>query len=67
MIDELFEQNTIGAAVESIEDLGIDGGGAEPDMRLWCGSLCGVFLTYGAVLTDTGWDIIGTTGPITMS
>lgn len=67
LIDELFEQNTIGAAVASIEDLRIDGGRAELDMRLWCGSLCGVFLTYEAELTDTAWDILGTTGPIAIS
>lgn len=67
LIDDLFEQNTIGAAVASVEDLRIDGGRAELDMRLWCGSLCGVFLTYEAVLTDTGWDILGTTGPVAMS
>ena len=67
LIDDLFEQNVVGAAVASIEDLRIDGERAELDMRLWCGSLCGVFLTYEAVLTDTGWDILGTTGPIAIS
>ena len=67
LIYELFEQNTTGAAVASIEDLRMSGERAELDMRLWCGSLCGVFLTYEAELTDTGWDILGTTGPIATS
>ena len=65
-ITELFDQNTLGA-VASIEDLRIDGERAELDMRLWCGSLCGVFLTYEAELTDAGWELLGTTGPIAMS
>ncbi len=66
-IDELFEQNTAGVAVANIEDVRIDGESAELDMRLWCGSLCGVFLTYEAELRNTGWEIVGTTGPIAIS
>ena len=67
VIDELFDQDTTGTAVASVEDRRIDGERAELDMRLWCGSLCGVFLTYEAELTDAGWEILGTTGPIAVS
>ncbi|MDH3679923.1 MAG: hypothetical protein OEV40_08245 [Acidimicrobiia bacterium] len=66
-IDELFRQNATGTAVASIDDLRVEGERAELDMRLWCGSLCGVFLTYEAELTDAGWEILGTTGPIAVS
>jgi len=40
-ISELFDQNTLGTAVASIEDV--------------------------RELTDTGWEILGTTGPIAVS
>lgn len=66
-IDQLFDASPSGVAVVSIEALRIDRSRAEIDMRLWCGSLCGVFLTYEAELTDVGWAILGTTGPIAVS
>ena len=66
-IDDHFDQQTIGVAVASIDDVRVDGDRAEIEMRLWCGSLCGVFLTYEAILGSAGWEIIGTTGPIAMS
>lgn len=66
-IAELFDQNTLDVAVVSIDDMRVDGSAAELDMRLWCGSVCGVFLTYEAELTDGGWEIVGTAGPIAVS
>ena len=54
-------------AVVVIEDLRIDGDAAEVEMRLWCGNVCGVYLTYGAGLGDDGWTITGPTGPIAAS
>ena len=67
MIADLFAGDATGITVASIEDLRIDDGRAELDMNLWCGSLCGVFLTYEAQLSDAGWQILGTVGPIAMS
>ena len=58
---------THSVAVASMDDVRFDGERAEIEMRLWCGSLCGVFLTYEAVLGSAGWEILGTTGPIAMS
>ena len=66
-IDRLFDEAPQRVAVVSVEDLHIAGQRAELDMRLWCGSLCGVFLTYRAELTERGWEILGTTGPIAVS
>ncbi len=66
-IGRLFDKMTQGVAVVSVDDVRIDGNTAETDMRLWCGSLCGVFLTYEATLTERGWEIVGTTGPIAVS
>ena len=67
MIEDLFARNATGIAVTSIEDLRVDNDRAELDVNLWCGSLCGVFLTYEAQLSDAGWEIVGTVGPIAMS
>ena len=66
-IADHFDQQTIGVAVASIDDVRVDGDWAEIEMRLWCGSVCGVFLIYEAILGYAGWEIIGTTGPIAMS
>ena len=66
-IAEHFDGETIGVAVAAINDVRIDDDRAEIEMQLWCGSLCGVFLTYEAVLGSSGWEIVGITGPIAMS
>lgn len=66
-IKTLFEASPAGVAVVSIEGVLILDDRAEVEMRLWCGSLCGVFLTYEAILQDGGWEITGITGPIAMS
>lgn len=65
-IEEHFAQSA-GVAVAVIDGVRIDGERAELDMRLWCGSLCGVFLSYEAVRGPAGWEITGTIGPIAMS
>ena len=70
----LFEASTEASAVSpglpavvSIGDVRIAGGRAELDLSLWCGSVCGVFLTYEVVATDGGWEVTGTVGPIAVS
>ncbi len=66
-IEALFEESPAGVAVVSVEDVLVLDDRAEVELRLWCGSLCGVFLTYEAVPDDSGWNIVGTTGPIAVS
>ncbi len=36
-------------------------------MSLWCGGLCGTWLTYRVDLVDGEWQVIGTEGPIAVS
>ena len=67
MIDKLFDANEPGVAVVTVGGLRVEDGRAEVDMELWCGSLCGVFLTYEAVEADGAWTITGPTGPIAVS
>ncbi len=66
-IGVLFEESPAGVVVVSVEDVLLLDDRAEVELRLWCGSLCGVFLTYQAVPLDSGWNIVGTVGPIAMS
>ncbi len=66
-IEVLFEESPAGVAVVSVENILLLDDRAEVELRLWCGSLCGVFLTYQAVPLDGGWNIVGTIGPIAMS
>jgi hypothetical protein len=54
-------------AVVRIEDIRIDADQAEIDLGLWCGTLCAVYLTYGAEFDADEWTITGITGPIAMS
>jgi hypothetical protein len=61
-IKALFEESPAGAAVISVERVLMLDDRTDIGMRLWCGFLCGVFLTYEAVLQDGGWDIIGPPG-----
>lgn len=63
----LFDETPPGVAVLSIDRLLMLDDRAEIELSLWCGSLCGVYLTYEAAPTDAGWDILGTTGPIAVS
>ena len=60
-------QSALSVAVVSVDDIRIDDGTAEIDMGFWCGSLCGIWLTYAAELIDGAWMITGTTGPIAVS
>ena len=66
-IGVLFEESPTGVAVVSVEDILLLDDRAEVELRLWCGSLCGVFLTYQAAPDNSGWNIVGTVGPIAMS
>ena len=56
LIDELFNGARTGAAVLTIDALHLEPGRAEVELQLWCGSLCGVFLTYEVVETAAGVD-----------
>ena len=66
-IEALFDLSPAGVVVVSVEDVLLLDDRAELELRLWCGSLCAVFLTYEAVPLDGAWSIVGTTGPIAMS
>jgi hypothetical protein len=57
----------VSVAVITVERIELLDDRAEIELHLWCGSLCGVYLTYDATPTADGWEITGTTGPIAVS
>lgn len=63
----LFDNTPTGVAVLAVQRVDILDDRAEIELTLWCGSLCGVYLTYEAVPADDGWEIVGTVGPIAVS
>jgi hypothetical protein len=45
----------------------IDGNSALVPVSLWCGGLCGTWLTYRVELTDGTWSVTGIEGPVAVS
>ena len=64
---KLFNGAPPGVAVITIVALRLGATEAEVELHLWCGSLCGVYLTYAAEQVDGQWVITGIVGPIAMS
>jgi hypothetical protein len=56
-----------GAAIITLGPPDIDGNEATIDMGMWCGGLCGIWLTYALEVGDAGWEVLGTVGPIAIS
>ncbi|MDR9451382.1 MAG: hypothetical protein RI637_09215, partial [Acidimicrobiia bacterium] len=56
-----------GAAIITLGPVSIDGNDATIDMEMWCGGLCGIWLTYELEVGDAGWEVLGTVGPIAVS
>jgi hypothetical protein len=56
-----------GAAIIGVGEPSFDGGEALVPVSLWCGGLCGVWLTYRLTLTNAGWNVTGIEGPIAVS
>ena len=56
-----------GAAIITLGPITIDNNDATIDMEMWCGGLCGIWLTYALEVGDAGWEVLGTVGPIAIS
>lgn len=56
-----------GAVIIGVGEASFDGDYALVPVSLWCGGLCGTWLTYRLTLSDAGWDVAGTEGPIAVS
>jgi hypothetical protein len=56
-----------GAAIITLGPVTSDGNNATVDMEMWCGGLCGIWLTYALEVGDAGWEVLGTVGPIAVS
>ena len=67
LIQELVDDMRVGAAVITIDALDLLPDSAVVELHLWCGSLCGVFVSYEVSSVDGEWTITGLAGPIAMS
>ncbi len=63
----LFDGEQSGVVVVAVDRVDLLDDRAEVELWLWCGSLCGVWLTYEAAPGAAGWVILGTTGPIAVA
>ena len=56
-----------GGVILGVGEPDIDGDTALIPVSMWCGSLCGTYLSYRADRTPDGWRIVGPDGPIAVS
>jgi hypothetical protein len=56
-----------GAAIIGVGEPTFDEDGALVPVSLWCGGLCGTWLTYRLAETDRGWQVTGIEGPVAVS
>lgn len=56
-----------GAVILGVGEPEIDGDSALVPVSLWCGGLCGTWLTYRINLVDDAWTVSGVEGPIAIS
>lgn len=64
--DELAE-TPLSLVIVGVGEPAISGDGAFVPVSLWCGSLCGTWLTYELERTDAGWTVIGIDGDVAIS
>ena len=53
-----------GSAIVTLGPLHFDRKGAKVGMNLWCGGICGIWLTYRVTEGPDGWTVVGTEGEI---
>jgi hypothetical protein len=56
-----------GAVIIGVGEPILDRGAATVAVSLWCGGLCGTWLTYRVELVDGAWTVTGTVGPVAIS
>ena len=55
------------SAIVTVGEIEHRDGNALVGMSLWCGGLCGIWLTYRVVMEDTAWVVDGIEGPMAIS
>ena len=56
-----------GSVILGVGEPTIEDGSALVPVSLWCGGLCGTWLTYRVELADGTWSVTGIEGPVAMS
>lgn len=64
---ENLRPTVAGAVIVGVGEPQIDGDTALVPVSMWCGGLCGTWLSYRAELAPDGWRIVGPEGPIAIS
>ena len=69
---ELIEQDVLqpvipGSAIVTLAPVEFDREGATVGANLWCGGVCGLWLTYRVTEGPDGWTVLGTEGDWTIS
>jgi hypothetical protein len=62
-----LEPTVDGAAILGVGEPTVDGDSALVPVSLWCGGLCGLWVTYQLDSDDGVWRVTGTEGPVTIS
>lgn len=56
----------VGAAFVGVGEVVFDDDGALVPVSLWCGGLCGIWLTYRIRLVGGEWTVVGPEGPVSI-
>ena len=56
-----------GAVILGVGEATVEGETGLVPVSLWCGGLCGTWMTYGLEEVDGAWTVTGIEGPIAMS
>ena len=56
-----------GAVILGVGEPAIEGDSALAPVSLWCGGLCGTWLSYRVVRAGDAWRVTGTEGPVAIS
>ena len=57
----------VGAAIVGVGEVVFDDAGALVPVSLWCGGLCGIWLTYRIRLVGGEWTVVGPEGPVSIA
>lgn len=64
---ESLEPEIQGSAILGVDVPRLDDEAALVPVSLWCGGTCGTWLTYRLERTESGWQVTGIEGPVSVS
>ena len=64
---DVLQPTIPGSAIVTVAPVEFDNEGATVGAALWCGGVCGIWLTYRLAEEPDGWTVTGTEGPWAIS